>query len=92
MNRIMLKELNNDFEQAYKELMSPLYLKWKDEWKNNELNEMFMLWIFKHRHEKIMKLLNARKHRKNKMKEIKDKLALLEYDRVEENLLEEITK
>ena len=88
MNQKERMELNRDIEAAYKEIMRPLYLKWR-QYANGEVNEMFSYWIARHHHEKIMDLYNRRKHRKLRYKAVKEELDRVKTKDELNNFLEE---
>lgn len=89
MNRNDRNEMLKDFEEIYKPAMRRLYMKWKM-YSDSEVSEMFYYWIAKHRHEKVMDLINKRKHRRLKTAKLKTELDMLKAKQRNENYLEEL--
>ena len=83
-------EMNRDFEEMYKREMKNFYLKWRQQYSPAEVSEMFFYFIAKHRHEKIMDLVNKRKHRKLKYRKVKAELDNIKTKAELDNFAQEI--
>jgi hypothetical protein len=79
---------NKDVEAIYKSIMPPLYRKWM-QYTDQEIREMFYLWVVHHQHEKYLDLINRKKHRKLKVKKIAMELEKIRNRLAFENDLQE---
>ena len=89
MNNAEIKALNVDIEIAYKKAIQPLYLKWR-QLSSNQVSEMFAFWIVRHNHQKILELVNRRRHRKLKFQKVKTELEMCKVKKELENYVEEL--
>ena len=69
-------------------MMQKLILDWRHKYDGNHVRECFHYWICKHQHEKILALVNKRKHRKLKVAILKQKLEEYRYEEEQEKFLE----
>jgi len=66
-------QFNAELEALLKPLLKSLYLKWQA-YDAATIHECFFMYVSKRNHEKILKLVNRRHHRKLRYKQLKSEL------------------
>ena len=81
---------NKECEEAYKPLMQKLILEWRNKYDAATIRECFHFWICKHCHEKILDIVNRRKHRTLRYKLLKAELRDKEIEQHNNDMFKEV--
>ena len=85
-------EFSAQAEALYKPLMKKMIMQWKDKYDSGTIRECFCFWVLTHNHQKILELVNKRKHRKLKVQKLKTELETLKAEKLIADPLQDMSE
>ena len=83
-------QLNNEVIEMLKPILKSMYIKWSSKYTSAEIRQEIMMILIRHNNEKICEVIRRKKKKTHRIKNMKNKIELLEQQRLDKQLMEEL--